>query len=610
MNPPTMKRLVTTILLLLWGLCAFAVQRSSTIVYINGAKYYVHTVQPGETLYSLAKAYAVSEQAIVRDNPSAAAGLKAGENLRIPYAAEKVEQLSGRKMRKTFDTHRIAEGETLYAISRRYEIPIRTIVEDNPSLDPIRLRPGSKLLIRKKQRGSEDEAGSREAWEEYRNSLNSVAEAGYAYHLVAPGETVYALSRRFGISEEELSALNDGLKPADLKAGAILKVPAADTTALQSTTPPVDTASACRPTVEEIEFRPLAAHESLDVALLLPLEVNGVPNANYLEFYQGFLLGLDSVRLRHGISTHVTLFNTARNPERIEELTTTEAFRRARLIVGPVYEEGLHPVVRHAEREGIPVVSPLAHLTKISSDALFQLAPDPEYKYAKVAELLDGSRRITLIYTERTDREFESEILKQLEGRTYQRHTYRYVHPSAVRSGHNPSDLTPLLENGDDNVFIVMSDNEVDVDRILAALASADTSLTSRGRTAPRFTVLGNARWNRYNNIDRTMFFKNSVVFVSTYHAKRDASVVADFDSAYIRAFGSLPTLYSYRGYDAAMIFVPGMYNDIQYDMEGRTFAPLQTTYLFGRREDAPGTHVNRNWTRVNYNKNFTITIE
>ncbi len=76
------------------------------------------------------------------------------------------------------------------------------------------------------------------------------------------------------------------------------------------------------------------------MALLLPLEVNGVPNANYLEFYQGFLLGLDSVRLRHGISTHVTLFNTARDPERIEELTTTEPFRRARLIVGPVCEGG------------------------------------------------------------------------------------------------------------------------------------------------------------------------------------------------------------------------------------------------------------------------------
>ncbi len=132
-----MKRLVTTILLLLWGLCAFAVQRSGTIVYINGAKYYVHTVQPGETLYSLAKAYAVSEQAIVRDNPSAAAGLKAGENLRIPYAAEKVEQLSDRKMRKTFDTHRIAEARrsTPYrgAMKSRSERSWRTIPRSIPS---------------------------------------------------------------------------------------------------------------------------------------------------------------------------------------------------------------------------------------------------------------------------------------------------------------------------------------------------------------------------------------------------------------------------------------------------------------------------------------------
>ena len=101
-----------------------------------------------------------------------------------------------------------------------------------------------------------------------------------------------------------------------------------------------------------------------------------------------------------------------------------------------------------------------------------------------------------------------------------------------------------------------MADSEIDVDRILAGIASADTNLKARGRTVPRFVVLGNARWNRYNNIDRTMFFKNHVIFSSTYHAKRDAQIVRDFDSAYIRAFGTLPTLYAYRGYDAAMIFV------------------------------------------------------
>ena len=42
----------------------------------------------------------------------------------------------------------------------------------------------------------------------------------------------------------------------------------------------------------------------------------------------------------------------------------------------------------------------------------------------------------------------------------------------------------------------------------------------------------------------------------------------------------------------------------------GRRNPLLRGISLFGRREDAPGTHVNRNWTRVNYDKNFTITIE
>ena len=200
------------------------------------------------------------------------------------------------------------------------------------------------------------------------------------------------------------------------------------------------------------------------------------------------------------------------------------------------------------------------------------------------------------------------EMLALLGDSEYRRYTYKYEHPTA-RSADSPSDLTPLLENTDDNVFIILSDNEVDIDRILAALASADTSLTSRGRTAPRFVVLGNTRWNRYNTVDRAMFFKNRVIFFSTYHAKRDSETVRAFDDAYIRSFGALPTLFSYRGYDTAMIFAPAMYGDIEYDLEDRRYTPLQTTYRFGQNEGREN-HVNRNWTRVNYNSDFTITIE
>ncbi len=607
--------------MLMMGLCAFAVQKSQNIVYINGVKYYIHTVQSGETLYSLSKSYSVNEGDIVKNNPLLKSGLKVGDNIKIPYFEEvksKKKPMSAKKIRKTFDTHFVSKGETLYAISRKYEIPIQTIIADNPKLDPIHLRLGETILIRKKEIGSEDESGSREQWEAYRKTLNSVSEPGQAYHIVNAGETFYSLSHKFGITEEELSKLNDGLQPQNLKAGAMIKVPGngqAETDA-QSVT---DSLTSLKEdifgdrNIEEIDFRALSPSQTLNVAVMLPIfRENAQPNHNYFEFYQGFLLGLDSVRVQHGYSIHVSLFNTGKECEEVERIVASDEFRSADIVIGPVYEENLYPVIRYAEKKRIPVVSPLANIEKMNSDILFQMAPDPALKYAKISELLTPEREVTLIYTDKTDKKFEQEIMELLGDKPFHKHHYRYEHPNAVAKRVNTvsaADLTSLLGNKKDNIFVIMSDNEIDVDRVLAAIASANTSIVGRGLTEPQFMVLGNARWNRYNNIDRTIFFKDRIVFMSTYHAKRDAQVVLDFDRAYIRSFKTLPTLYSYRGYDAAKIFVPAMYNDIEYDMEGRNYTPLQTTYRFGQSEGRHN-HVNQNWSKVTYNTNYTITVD
>ena len=150
-----MKRFGLILVVLLWSAAAaLAAGKSKTVVVIDGAKYYVHTVGKGETLYGLARTYGVGERVILSLNPAAAGGLKAGAKLKIPFTAEAAGAPSERKLRKTFDTHTVAEGETLYAISRRYAIPLGTLIEDNPSLDPIRLRPGERILVRRKERGT------------------------------------------------------------------------------------------------------------------------------------------------------------------------------------------------------------------------------------------------------------------------------------------------------------------------------------------------------------------------------------------------------------------------------------------------------------------------
>ena len=613
-----MKILTKTATLLLTLLAAATVwaagDKSQTIVYVDGAKYYIHIVRQGETIYALSKLYEVGEQVIVANNPVLKDGLKAGQSIKIPFVGDVKPPVSDKKLKRKFDIHYVAAGETLYAISRKYEISVETILEDNPELDPVHLSIGTRILVRKSEKGETTASQNMQELEEYKDNLNKVSdEEGYSYHLVHAGETLYALSRRFGISEEEIVRINnltDGLKT-----GTIIKLPSPKTTGSdgeheddgQNGDDNTD-----RPTSERAEdvfFTATGENETLETALLLPLSTGNQSRNSYVEFYQGFLLGLEDVKAE-GHSVNLTLFDTSHDYNKTAEIVSDPRFRRARLIVGPVYEDELLPVLQFAEQNAVPVVSPLANITGISSGALFQMSPDPDRKQEKLKYLLAEGKHITLIYTDRTDREFENEVLSMLGGRPYAKHKYVYVHHSAngKDASGTSSDMTPLLQNGRDNVLVVMADNETEVDRILAAIASADAGLTSRGHQAPKFTVLGNPKWLRYNNIDRGMFFKDKVVMVSTYHAKRDSDVVRRFDSRFVEAFGALPSLYAYRGYDAAVIFCNGMYSDIEYKMEGRRFRPLQTVYKFETANG--GTHINREWMRVEYNTDFTIKAD
>jgi len=60
------------------------VEKSKEKVIISGNQYYIHIVKKGETAFSIAKAYGITVDELVKNNPSAATVLKEGQALRIP----------------------------------------------------------------------------------------------------------------------------------------------------------------------------------------------------------------------------------------------------------------------------------------------------------------------------------------------------------------------------------------------------------------------------------------------------------------------------------------------------------------------------------------------
>lgn len=589
------------------------VDKSPVIVFINGKKYYVHTVKSGDTLYSIAKAYEVGEDAIRNSNPGVADGLRIDQTVKIPVPESAILKAKAEKKRKKdYITHKVKAGQTLYAIARDYNISVATLREDNPSVNPQALSVGETLWIRRAAIGSSTEQQAQAEIAEYTDNLNKATDDdGFDHHVVKPGETIYSLSRRYGITEAEFAQLNDVSQ--GLKAGAIIRIPRAkeveQEVIAEADNTPVQTTPGT-----EITFQKLDAMQDLNIALMLPMNINSKPNASYVEFYQGFLLGLDEVKKTSNGNTKLTVYNTSHDQLKVQQIVGSTMFEGTNLIVGPVYEDELNPVLQYAHKNSVPVVSPLANISAVQSPALYQLSPAPEKKYEKIGNLLDGGRDIYLIYASSNDKEFEQEIIKELHGRPYAAYNYSFTNQKSTFKPRNAEaraieSIDDILKGEKPCLFIVLANAETDVDRILGTISSSKVALTDRSEPSAQYVVMGTSRWGRFNNIDHTSYFNNNVVMISTYHAKRDSKAVRDFDSRYIEAYGALPSLYAYRGYDTAMIFCAGMRGDIEYNMLDKRYTPLQTTYKFVRG-NAGERYINQEWVRVNYNNDYTITIE
>lgn len=552
------------ITLLLMSSLAVDVASGQSIVQIEGRKYAIYDVVHGDTLYSLSRKYGVAIEDIISANTDLKGGLKAGQRIKIPMKDATIPQLQ--EVLSSADseiTHRVIKGETLYSLSQRYGVTVEEIRLANPHIKR-GLKAGQLITIPKR------------VDEQTPPTTDKVVDA---------------TTQSTDVASEEVGA--EPSQSNDMQH-------------------------------QVVSFPTLDRAQRANVALLLPLGSEERPASNYLDFYRGFMLGLDSIRCA-GISADVTLYNTAHDHYKIDQILASRELERANLIVGPVYEDELIPVISSLGGRNIPIVSPLANLTTVVGNNIFQMSPAPSTKYNKVKAMFDGSKRVVVISTDNVDKEFEAEVLTLLGSTPYEQHKYIYEHPSIIEKREkerekmraaglevddtpSPSDMSPLLQDDRETVFVITANNEIEVDRILAAIASANISLTARSQRVAPFVIFGNNRWNRYRNIDRSILFANRVVMLSTYHARRSDMRIRQFDREFVEEFGCLPSLYAYRGYDTALLFISALYGGDDSVLAGGSAMPLLTPYRFVR--DERGVNVNDGWITVKYNSNFTITTE
>ncbi len=171
---------------------------------INGKRFIIHSIDEKETLYAISRRYGVPITSILEANPTADGGLSVGQQLKVPYVpkAKPIQTSAGDRK------YKVAAGETLFSISKLYEVSVDEIKAWN-NLKDNSLSLGQELVIKKKS-GTSTTITEVPAT----NSLKGV-------HTVVAGETLYSISRQYNVSVQQLKEWN-GLAAYEVQIGQTL----------------------------------------------------------------------------------------------------------------------------------------------------------------------------------------------------------------------------------------------------------------------------------------------------------------------------------------------------------------------------------------------------
>ena len=280
------------------------IKKSTTIEKIDGVKFYMHKVEAGQTIYSIAKAYEVNSKDIIFENPEAIDGVSVNQILKIPVKPSKAAinpPVKPKSQEATnYISHTVGKQQTLYAISKIYDISVEEISIYNPEVSA-GLKEGQVLKIPQK------------------NALGSTPKE----IPIPPVETKAA-----PVAENKIQGANGKTYSVSL-------------------------------------LLPFNAND-IDTNKFSKNIRSAIPSKSYaaIEFYEGFLIAADSL-VRNGMNIKLNVYDAPNDSLQVVRLLEKSELKKSELILGPFHNLPTVLVADYAKRNQIPNVIPFAQQNKV-----------------------------------------------------------------------------------------------------------------------------------------------------------------------------------------------------------------------------------------------------
>lgn len=191
------------------ALSSFAAPANLPKVEILGKNYYVYQAKKGDSLFGISREYDWDYTVLQNLNPNITSPIEKG--LKIYYPVEDASKVAGdianNEQETTAFQHKVKRGDTLFALSRTYNVPVEKLIELNPGSEN-GIKEGATLIIRQANASS-----------------NNVKAENPEFYTIKKGDTLFAVAKKYNTSVAAIMKLNPGVSERNFKAGDAIRLP-------------------------------------------------------------------------------------------------------------------------------------------------------------------------------------------------------------------------------------------------------------------------------------------------------------------------------------------------------------------------------------------------
>lgn len=577
---------------------SLALSFSSIITTQAQSGYFLHTVTKGQSLYSISTMYNVTMEDLIRLNPGCEKQIRAGESLKIPQAD------SGSNQGKpTF--HTIQAGETLYQLTLKYNVTVQAICTANPGLSASNFRIGQVISIPAQtaiqpakenlsETAAQTSSGKKTDWRDM--------------HKVERKETIFSISRQYGISEEELIAANPELKKGKLKRGSFLFIPYP--ASKQPAKEPEKTPARI-PSNEELfaqnkqSFKKI---QNIKAAVLLPFTEgkNRDEQMRMVEYYEGFLMAVDSLK-RQGVSVNLYTYDTKGKSDVTQSILAKEEMKNMDIIFGPAHAANVKTLAEFAEKNQTRVVVPFSPEVEqvFKNPYIYQVNTPQSYLYSEVYEhfLRKFSKANIMFLDAGTGQNEKAEFIKGMKNELKTNQVaYKHI------SNSDTLKILAAIDSTRENIFIPTSGKDLSLTRLIP-------QLTQIRRSYPNVDLhlFGYPEWQTYTQDYLASFYELDTYFYSSFYTNNLFPAAVRFTQEYRRWYSkdmaNIFPKYGMLGFDTGYFFLKGLAQEgsqLENNLNRVQVTPIQTGFKFERVNNWGG-FINRKVFFVHLTKDFEL---